>query len=275
MIKDIVIHLPLGNTAKTAVVDYGLSIAGAFKAHIAGVAFVPEVFVPAPGYMPRQTIDLLRKESEAAAKSAVTQFSAAAARAGFEAETLTLDVGFADTGRSFGRVARCFDLVIVGQNDPDKRGADDIIVESALFDSGRPLVVVPYIQSAPLKLDNVMVCWDGSRTAARAVADAMPFLKRAGRVEIVIVANEPGKEKLIEGADVGQHLARHGLNVTVERVPAGDVDIGNVLLSHAADAGTDFLVMGGYGHSRMREFVLGGVTARILSSMTVPVLMSH
>jgi len=120
-----------------------------------------------------------------------------------------------------------------------------------------------------------MVCWDGSRAATRAIADAMPFLERARRVEVVIVANERGKQNEIEGADMGQHLARHGLAVEVKRIVAGDVDVADMLLSHAADAETDFIVMGGYGHSRLREFVLGGVTRSILRTMTAPVLMSH
>ena len=137
------------------------------------------------------------------------------------------------------------------------------------------MIVVPYIQKAPLKLDNVMVCWDGSRQAARAIGDAMPLLAKAGRVEIVIIADERGKEDEIEGADMGQHLARHGLKVDVQRIAGGDIDIADALLSHAADSGADFMVMGGYGHSRLREFVLGGVTRSILRSMTVPALMSH
>jgi nucleotide-binding universal stress UspA family protein len=150
-----------------------------------------------------------------------------------------------------------------------------MVAESTLFESGRPVVMVPYIQKAALKLDRVMVCWDGSRPAARAVADAMPLLERAGRVEVVIVANERGKNDEIAGADMGQHLARHGLKVDVQRITAGGIEVAETLLSHAADSGTDFMVMGGYGHSRLREFVLGGVTHSILRSMTVPALMSH
>jgi nucleotide-binding universal stress UspA family protein len=134
--------------------------------------------------------------------------------------------------------------------------------------------MVPYIQKEPLKLDNVMVCWDGSRPAARAVADAMPPLDKAGRVEIVMISNERGKQQ-IEGADMCQHLARHGLKVDVHRITGGDIDVADALLSHAADSGADFMVMGGYGHSRLREFVLGGVTHSIFRSMTVPALMSH
>jgi nucleotide-binding universal stress UspA family protein len=150
-----------------------------------------------------------------------------------------------------------------------------MISESTLFGSGRPVIIVPYIQKAPLKLDRVMVCWDGSRPAARAVADAMPFLEWANQVEVVIVTNEPRKNNEIEGVDVGQHLARHGLNVEVRRIPRGNIDVADALLSHAADSGIDFMVMGGYGHSRMREFVLGGVTRSIFHSATVPTLMSH
>jgi nucleotide-binding universal stress UspA family protein len=119
-----------------------------------------------------------------------------------------------------------------------------------------------------------MVCWDGSRPAARAVADAMPPLAKAGRVEIVMISNERGKQQ-IEGADMCQHLARHGLKVDVHRITGGDIDVADALLSHAADSGADFMVMGGYGHSRLREFVLGGVTHSIFRSMTVPALMSH
>ena len=137
------------------------------------------------------------------------------------------------------------------------------------------MIVVPYIQKAPLKLDRVMVCWDGGRQAARAIADAMPLLEKAGKVEVVIVANERGKEDEIEGADMGQHLARHGLKVDVKRISGGKIDVADVLLSHVADSGTDFIVMGGYGHSRLREFILGGVTHSILRSMTAPVLLSH
>jgi nucleotide-binding universal stress UspA family protein len=166
-------------------------------------------------------------------------------------------------------------LSIVGQAEPKTSAVEEIIAESALFESGGPVIIVPYIQKAPLKLDRVMVCWDGSRAAARAIADSMPLLERAGQVEVVIVANERGKQDEIEGADLGAHLARHGLKVEIKRTALGDIDVADVILSHAADAGSDFIVMGGYGHSRLREFVLGGVTHSIFRSMTVPVLMSH
>jgi nucleotide-binding universal stress UspA family protein len=94
-------------------------------------------------------------------------------------------------------------------------------------------------------------------------------------VEVVTVANKRAKRDDCEGADIGQHLARHGVKVDVYQMTRDDIDVADMLLSHAADFGADFMVMGGYGHSRLREFVLGGVTRSILNSMTVPTLMSH
>ena len=126
-----------------------------------------------------------------------------------------------------------------------------------------------------MTLDRVMVCWDGSRAAARAVGDALPFLKKAKQVEIVIVSTKPNEKDEMPGADLGQHLARHGLKVEINQITSPDIDVASTILSHAADFSTDVIVMGGYGHSRLREFVLGGVTRGMLESMTVPVLMSH
>ena len=178
-------------------------------------------------------------------------------------------------GDQFGQIARRFDLAVVRQAEPETKMVEENIIEAALFVSGGPVTIVPYIQRAPLRLDHIMVCWDGSRAAARAIRDAMPFLRRAGRIEVVNVTNERGKQDQIECADIGAHLAHHGLNVVIKRIPLGDVDVAAVLLSHAADEDVDFIVMGGYGHSRLREFVLGGVTRSMLRTMTVPVLMSH
>jgi nucleotide-binding universal stress UspA family protein len=276
MIKDLVVNLSLGEDGGPAG-DYAVSVADAFGAHVTGIAFVFDPIVPVTGtgYIPAEVIETQLADNQAAAKAAIDRFAAAASRAGVSAEPLTLSASAAGAGDQFGRIARRFDLAIVGQAEPESGEVEELIAESALFESGRPLIVVPYIQKAPLKLDRVMVCWDGSRPAARAIADAMPFLEKSGKVEVVIVTNEPGKQDEIEGADMGQHLARHGLKVDVKRIPGGAIDVADALLSHVADSGTDFMVMGGYGHSRLREFVLGGVTHSILRSMTVPVLMAH
>jgi len=276
MIKDIVVNLNVSKDGGPAG-DYAVSVAAAFDAHLTGIAFVFDPIVPVSGtgYIPAEVIETQQADNEAAAKAALDRFAAATQRAGLSAEPLSLTASFAGAGDQFGRIARRFDLAIVGQAEPETSTVDDIIAETTLFESGRPMIMVPYIQKAPLKLDNVMVCWDGSRQAARAVADAMPLLAKAGRVEIVIIASERGKQDEIEGADMGQHLARHGLKVDVHRVSGGNIDVADALLSHAADSSADFMVMGGYGHSRLREFVLGGVTHSIFRSITVPALLSH
>jgi nucleotide-binding universal stress UspA family protein len=276
MIKDIVVNLNVAKGGGPAG-DYAISIAGAFDAHLTGIAFVYDPIVPvsATGYIPAEVIERQQSDNESYAKAAIDRFGQATARAGLSAEPLTINASLAGAGEHFARIARRFDLAVVGQAEPRTSTVDDIIAETALFETGRPIIVVPYIQKGPLKLDTVMACWDGSRQAARAIGDAMPLLTKAGKVEVVIIANEPGKQDKIEGVDMGQHLARHGLKTVVERIPGGDVDVADALLSHAADSGADFMVMGGYGHSRLREFVLGGVTRSILQSMTVPVLMSH
>jgi len=276
MIKDIVVNLGVGERANQAG-DYAVSIAAAFDAHLAGVAFLYDPIVPisGAGYIPADVIESQERENAAAAKAAVDRFLAAGERAGISAEPLTMSASLAGVADQFSRIARRFDLSVVGQAEPETSAVEEVIAEAALFESGRPVIVVPYIQKEPLKLDEVMVCWDGSRAAARAIGDAVPLLKKSKHVEIVIVSNEPGKQDEIAGADIGGHLARHGLNVEVRRTVLGDIDVADVLLSHAADSGCDFIVMGGYGHSRLREFVLGGVTRSIFRSMTAPVLMSH
>jgi len=230
--------------------------------------------VSSVGPLPAEVI-VTQQDYQVAVRAARERFAAASESAGVTAEPVTLSASVVGVGDQFGKIARRFDLAVVDQAESGTNAVQGVIVEAALFDAGRPVICVPFIQKEPLKLDRVMVCWDGSRAAARAIGDAMPLLQRAGRVEVVIVTKERGKQDQIEGADMGAHLARHGLNVEVKRIPIGDIDVAAMLLSHAADAGIDFIVMGGYGHSRLREFVLGGVTRSILQSMTAPLLMSH
>ena len=276
MIKDIVVNLSTREDGG-GVGDYAVSVADTLGAHIAGIAFVFDPIVPisGTGYIPADVIETQLADNLAAAKAAIDRFAAATARTGVSAEPITLGASAAGAGDQFARIARRFDLAIVPQAEPQGNEVEVLIAESTLFQSGRPMIVVPYIQKAPLKLDRVMVCWDGGRQAARAIADAMPILEKAGKVEIVIVANERGKQDEIEGADIGQHLARHGIKVEVNRITRANLDVASVLLSHSADSDANFIVMGGYGHSRLREFVLGGVTRTVLNSMTAPTLMSH
>jgi nucleotide-binding universal stress UspA family protein len=174
--------------------------------------------------------------------------------------------------------ARYADLLVIGQADPDDpAGSPGDLPEAMAFATGRPILVVPHI-GAPSSLGNtVMLCWNATRESARAASDSLPFLRMAEKVIVLVVdpdvsADRHGQEP---GADVAAWLSRHGIKVTVQREVAADAQIGEIILSRAADYDADLIVMGIYGHSRLREMVLGGVSRTLLSSMTVPVLMSH
>ncbi|HEY4860984.1 MAG TPA: universal stress protein [Xanthobacteraceae bacterium] len=278
MIKDMVVNL-VGRGPQDFAADYALSVAAMFGAHLVGTAFVYDAVIPdgALGAIPVDLIELQQEENSKIANTAVERFNARAKAAGVSAETRTLDATLGGAAALFARIARRFDLSVVGQAQREHGASEDLLIEAALFESGRPVVLVPYIQKQGLKLDRVVVCWDGERTAARAIADAMPFLERAKAVDVVVVAEErkQDKQEEIAGVEMIAHLVRHGVPATAKRTSKGDISIENVILSYTADSGADFLVMGGYGHSRLREFILGGVTRGILASMTLPVLMSH
>jgi len=275
MIKDIVVNLGLGTHDPAG--DYAISVAEAFDAHVLGIAVSYEPVIPGTvmGGIPPEIIESQRSESNKKASNAVSRFEQAVKRTGVAGETRTISASISGAADQIGRMGRRFDLVIVGQPERQKSLPDEVVDEGVLFESGRPVIFVPYIQKGGMKLDRIMVCWDGSRAAARAVADAMPFLKKAKQVEVVIVADKAGKKDEVPGADLGQHLARHGLKVEVKRITSPDIDVPSTILSYAADSSADMIVMGGYGHSRLREFVLGGATRGLLEAMTVPVLMSH
>jgi nucleotide-binding universal stress UspA family protein len=172
--------------------------------------------------------------------------------------------------------ARCADLVVVSQRDPTTRTADNL-ASQVVLGCGRPVLVVPYI-GAPVDFgDRVLVAWDGGREAARAVGDAMPLLERARSVKVIAVDsdNDDDVDERLSVARLSAWLAAHGIAADIDRQESGDVRIGDWLLSRVADLSANLVVMGGYGHARLRELVLGGVTRTMLRSMTVPVLMSH
>jgi nucleotide-binding universal stress UspA family protein len=261
MVKDIVVNLGLGARDPAGV--YAISLAEAFEAHVLGAAVSYEPVIPG----------VQRRESENKARAAIGRFELAAQREGLSYETRILSTSIGGAADQLGRIGRRFDLVVLGQ--PERNSPNDVINEAVLFESGRPVIFVPFIQKGGMTLDRIMVCWDASRAAARAVADALPFLKKAKQVDIVIVSDKPSSKDEIPGADLGQHLVRHSLEVEIKYIVSPEVDVPSTILSHAADFAADMIVMGGYGHSRLREFVLGGVTRGMLKSMTVPVLMSH
>ena len=276
MIKDIVVNLTIG-VERDAAANYAVSLASIFKAHLVGVAFVydPKVSVNLIVGIPAELIDAQRAATKHLANEAVARFKELGKQAGVMTESQMIDVAPGHVGDTFGRLARSFDLSVIRQAEPNKAEQEVPIIEGALFESGRSVIVVPYVQTQGAKFNCVMVGWDGSRAAARAIGDAMPVLERAKMIEIFTVVAGPTKNTELPGIDIGQHLSRHGLKVEVKRIPAEGINVPEAILSHAADISADFMVMGGYGHSRLREYVLGGATRGILASMTLPTLMSN
>jgi nucleotide-binding universal stress UspA family protein len=276
MVKDIVVSLTGGHPQDFAS-DYAISLAAGFGAHIAGVAFIYEPVVPGSvlGGIPTDLIEAQRSRNTITAKEAIARFESTAKAAGVSAEARTVDASLAGAPDLFGRITRRYDIAVVGQARQEQGASEELMIEGALFGSGRPLIVVPHTHKQGLKLDRIIVCWDGSRPAARAIADSLPFLQRAKSIDIVVVTGERDKSGEITGTNMRRHLARHGITVEIKHITRGGAGVQNAILAHASETGADFMVLGGYGHSRLREFILGGVTRSILRSMTVPVLMSH
>ena len=216
---------------------------------------------------------LLRRQAEAAAQRFRERCNAFA----FDALTACVDEG--DAATMIVQRSHCSDLVVLGQADPsraDHRQAQALI-EQVLLHGSRPTLVVPYAGTFDAVGAKIVVAWDGGREAARAIGDAMPMLCTAQQVQLVTFAS-PGDERAgVTQASlhaVAEWLLWHGIDAKVRPV-AGDIDVGDALLSLVSDDGADLIVMGAYGHSRLSERVLGGATRSLLRQMTVPVLMSH
>jgi nucleotide-binding universal stress UspA family protein len=275
MIKDVVINLEHQVTRDPAG-EFAISIAEMFGAHLAGVAFAysPDF----PGYpvmeLPPDILAQMVASSERSALAAIERFDAAAARRLVSTEHRLLRTIGAEAPAIFAVLARRFDLSVFMQSEPSRANNDDMI-ETALFQSGRPLIVVPYDQKGGLKLDRVVCCWDGSRVAARAFNDALPLLAKATAVDLLIVLNGKTNAEEVRGVEMAAHLAHHDVKVEIATVAAPDIDVTNAILSYVADNSGTLIVMGGYGHGRLREVILGGVTRDMMRSMTVPVFMSH
>jgi nucleotide-binding universal stress UspA family protein len=173
---------------------------------------------------------------------------------------------------------RYSDLLVLGQYDPDQ--SNDVtpdFVGRVILGAGRPVLVIPFAGEFPEIGSRIMIAWNGSRESARAVGSSMAMLRRASEVQIITFKTRPsdGSQPDAPGTDVATYLARHGVNAIVSGAVPNDMEIGAQILSRAAELGSNLIVMGGYGHSRAFEFVMGGATRSILSSMTVPVLFAH
>jgi nucleotide-binding universal stress UspA family protein len=173
--------------------------------------------------------------------------------------------------------ARYSDLLVLTQDSDDGQPRMSGFADNVLLDCARPVLMVPYVGAAVPIGGTAVVAWNGTRESTRAVNDALPLLSLAKQVQVVVIEPDdtPLRNAPLPGADISAHLARHGLNVEAKVLHGSGISAGNLLLSHAADVSANLIVMGAYGHSRLREMILGGVTHQLLQEMTVPVLMSH
>ncbi|HUK61323.1 MAG TPA: universal stress protein [Stellaceae bacterium] len=278
-IKDIIVILtdPRGSENRISVATALAQRAGA---HVIGLYLIPTISLSEVGlpYAGTETEIRALEEIEEARRAAAHRtageveraLAKAAGLAGLVHEWRVIE---GDVAATAALHARHCDIAVVGQTDPDHPTATPHLPEAVLLGSGRPVLIVPYAGHFESVGKNVLVAWNASREAARAVNDAMAILQSAEQVRVFSV--NPEGQRPWPGADIALHMARHGAKAETTSSVSHDIDAGNVILSRASDFGSDLIVMGGYGHSRQREFILGGVTRTMLQHMTVPVLMSH
>ena len=279
----VVLGLIDGGPAAEAAAAAALAVADGFGAHLQllHVRPDPESLVPMigegmSGVMLDQMVEGFRAESVERAAAARRIYEALSAnRAGTPADGKATLAFREEEGREdevAARVARLHDLTVVARSERQPAAPSSVTLESVLLHSGRPVLVAPGAPS-PSVGRKVVVAWNGKMQAARALAASIPFLARAERVTVLtaIEAHTPGRP-----GEVVRYLSWHGIRADAVETPVhGTGKVGQALLDHVAAAGADLLVMGAYGHSRLKEMILGGATREVLSHAPLPVLMAH
>jgi nucleotide-binding universal stress UspA family protein len=275
--KTILVHLNDPRRAE-ALLEPAVRLAIQHNAHLIGLhvtASVPAAPVTVPyGAQVLGTIvarERQRTDELAAAFTRMTE------NRPFVAEWRAVKVPHVDLAPVVMDHGRAADLIVAGQTDPDWDLSPLLdFPERLALESGRPLLVVPYIGRYPETGRNVVIAWKAGREAARATFDALPLLREAETVQILeIKERSDDRPALAADTSIAAALARHGIKPGVRTTVAGEIGVGDEILSRLADMGADLLVMGAYGHSRMREMVFGGATRHIFRHMTVPTLFSH
>lgn len=273
--KTILVHIDTGNRCPVRI-EAAIRLAQQHDAHLVGLhALAP--FEP-PGYVTAEMGPaILDAQKHAAAAEMVRterEFNNQAAAAGLR--NVEWRTAIDDPVDAMTLHARYADLVVIGQSDrSDGSNTAADFPQRLVLAAGRPVLILPSVGSFATIGKRILVAWDAGREATRAVTDAIPMLRLANTVNVMAVNPRRGEHGNVPGADIALYLARHGVRVEVKADHGAEIDVGNELLSRAADLDADLIVMGGYGHSRLKEWALGGATRTILESMTAPVLMSH
>jgi nucleotide-binding universal stress UspA family protein len=277
MLKNLLVHIPSERLVRP-VVDGAVSLAVARAAHLDAVSVGYETanvgLAVDGGAAVAAVFEIERERALARANAALAAFETEARNAGITYGLQALTSLPVEAAATVSASARLYDLTIVLQPEPDHGSFDNTMPQEILFQSGGPVLFIPHTHKGPFELRRIGIAWDGSRLAARALRDAAPFLARAQAITIISV-NEAQAPAEASAEALTTHLARRGLTARIERMAADHAYIQPAILSIAADAGLDLIVMGGYGRSRLQERILGGVTRGMLQSMTVPTLMSH
>jgi nucleotide-binding universal stress UspA family protein len=282
--KDILVHLDASPRADTWL-EVAATLAAKHAAHLTGLFVVdlppPDVFTGFPSaFMDVQraedVVERLRDNRRDEAASVEAKFTDRLRRDGLAGEWRVVD---GETGEVLALHGRYADLTVLGQPNPElvEQGRAPDFSIAALMASGRPILLLPFAGSFSTLCCNVLVGWNATREAARAVNDAMPLLLAADKVTVLSINPKRGigGDGDVPAADIALHLARHGIKAEAAHTIVSDIGEGDALLSYAADIGADLLVCGMYGHSRLHELAFGGVTRSLLSEMTLPVFMVH
>ncbi len=270
--KSLLVHVDNSFTCKVRI-ELALSLAGKFGARLTALYVKPTFLMPVYAEAPPEIDELIRQAGLDSEKMARKRCESVEHTSGEQIDWRAIE---GDPVNTICESARCFDLVILGQYNPDdpsdlNLGVADHVVPGA----GTPCLIVPYIARKIDITGTALIAWNGTRESARAIRDAIPFLQKATRVELLCINPERGDEGNGAGEDMCAYLLEHGIKSKLHRLHNKDIPAGDILLSHAADISADFLVAGAYGHTRLREKILGGVTRHLLEHMTNPVLMSH
>jgi nucleotide-binding universal stress UspA family protein len=276
--KDLLLSLAnYPDTTPQASVDVAVDFASAIGAKLSAIACELKIAVPgsfiAPAFNVTAIAQAEAKKGREQAEAALAAFEKAAENKGVYEERILGHCLAPELSGLLVQYARLRDLTIVPAEANEF--ADQPNAEALIFDSGRPVLVLPREPRKSFALNTATVAWDFSRPAARAVGDALPLLTKAKRVHVVTVTNEKRIDSSRSGPELAKHLARHGVDVILDSVDAAGRPIGEALTAAARVHDSDLLVMGAYGHSRLREFVLGGATRSMVNSPPLPVLLSH
>ena len=274
-IKDALLYIsPVPGGEMTA--GFAAGLAQHFGTEVTGLTFAFDVAYPAGLYarVPEELFQKLREKGREDAMVAMTH-----AKGVFDQGTSKF-VGVMETClpdeaiESLVEYARLRDIAIL-PNRREKPPIERPLIEAVLFGSGLPAMLIPADGKTTFAIDRILIAWDYSRVAARAVGDAMPLLTKAKRVHIVTVTDDKELRPRMDAHELARHLARHGVAVVIDQALRGNMSIGDALFRQAAAINADLLVMGGFGHSRLRDFILGGATQQILTWAPLPILMSH